>query len=104
MLDRKRTRFIRGLLLAWLPCVFFVFRSARWVPEGYPGIETGATSPALYAIPILPCEVAALFFLLRSFSRSHPLRALFSGLTALGSAILITLLITALFTAIAAAF
>jgi len=103
--DRKRATFIRGLLLAWMPCVLFVFRSSRLIPDGYPGFGMAvAGGPALYAIPILPCEVAALFFLLKSFSRKHPLRTLFSVLTALGSAILIILLMTTLFSAISGAF
>jgi hypothetical protein len=105
MQDGKRATFIRGLLLAWVPCVLFLFRSARWIPEGYGGVATaGAGSTALYAIPILPCEVAALFFLLRSFSRTHPLRTVFSGVTALWSVALITVVMTAVFSAIAAAF
>jgi hypothetical protein len=104
--DRKRAKFIRGLLLAWLPCVFFLFRNfSRWIPEGGPDIGTGiAGSPPMYAIPILPCEVAALFFLLRSFSRRHPLRTFFSGITALWSVALIAVLTTAVLSAINAAF
>ncbi len=100
--DRKRATFIRGLLLAWVPCVFFLFR--RWIPDGLPGIDTAAGSRALFAIPILPCEVAALFFLLRSFSRRHPLRSVFTGVTALWSVGLITVMMAAVFSAISAAF
>jgi len=98
--DRKRATFIRGLLLAWLPCVLLVLRGTRWIPDTYQGVA----SPALYAIPILPCEVAALFFLLRSFSRRHPLRTLFTGVTALWSVTLITMMMTAVASAISAAF
>jgi|HubBroStandDraft_6_1064221.scaffolds.fasta_scaffold64542_1 hypothetical protein len=97
--DRKRATFLRGLLLAWVPCVFFLFR--RWIPDG---LDTAVGSRALYAIPILPCEVAALFFLLRSFSRRHPLRTLFTGVSALWSVGLITVMMTAVFSAISAAF
>src|SRR5579862_5348189 len=97
--DRKRATFFRGLLLAWVPCVFFLFR--RWIPEG---IDNAVGGRALYAIPILPCEVAALFFLLRSFSRRHPLRALFSGVSAVWSATVITAMMAAVFSAINAAF
>lgn len=97
--DRKRATFIRGLLLAWVPCVLFVFR--RWIPQG---LDTAAGGRALYAVPILPCEVAALFFLLRSFSRRHPVRSVFTGVTALWSITLITVTMTAVFSAISAAF
>jgi hypothetical protein len=104
--DRKRATFIRGLLLAWLPCVLFLFRNlSRWIPEGGPDLGLAfAGGPPLYAIPILPCEVAALFFLLRSFSRRHPLRTFFTGVTALWSVALIAVLTTAVLSSIKAAF
>lgn len=104
MADAKKSRFLKGMVLAWLPCVFFLFPIARWIPDSLPGIEMAAGSRVLYAIPMLPCEVAALFFLLRSFSRAHPLRTVFSGITVLCSAALIAMLVTALFSAIGAAF
>lgn len=97
--DRKRATFIRGLLLAWVPCVLFLVR--RWIPQG---LDSAAGGGSLYAIPILPCEVAALFFLLRSFSRRHPLRSVFTGVTALWSVALIAVTVSAVFSAIAAAF
>ena len=98
--DRKRAIFLRGILLAWLPCLLLLYPAARWMGDAnfLPGAR------ALYALPILPCEIAALFFLLRSFSRTHPLRTLLTGISALWSVALISVLMGTLFSAISGAF
>jgi hypothetical protein len=98
--DRKRATFLRGILLAWLPCVLLLIPASRWTGDA----AFLPASRVLYAIPILPCEVAALFFLLRSFSRTHTVRTVITGISVLWSVALIIVMMGAVSSAISGAF
>ncbi len=102
----KRRTFIRGMVLAWLPSIPILWRGIRAASAHYLAtLGFGADSAiAFYAIPALPCETAAVFLLLTSFSRKHPWRVAFSALTICWSVLLIGLLAVGISSAISGAF
>src|SRR6476646_5471061 len=93
--EPKRTRFLYGLLFAWMPCLpFFVMIARDIVPNKATGLGAVAGSLSEYGlIVILPLgAIAALILLSRSFARGHLLRAFAAVISMLWSALTLFLL------------
>ena len=93
--DPKRSRFLYGILFAWVPCLpFFVIVARDIVPNKATGL--GAIVGALSEwglIAIIPLSaIAALILLPRSFARGHWLRAIAAVLSMLWSSLVLFLL------------
>jgi hypothetical protein len=93
--QRKRNRFILGMVLAWVPFLPLVnvFRGLSENKATGVGAVAGgfAEVGATYFLLLAPvCIVAAFVLLLRSFSRGHPLRTFFA-VVSLGWTALVTI-------------
>jgi hypothetical protein len=88
----QKRRFRYGLLLAWIPLIFFIIPIAQMSGQkatGLAAVAGGITEVAatLGLMAIVVAEIAAIAMLLRTFSRKHLTRSVvaivsvgFSGL------------------------
>ena len=100
--DEKETpRFLWGLLLAWVPLLFFVlpsftvFRGVSQQKATGVGAIAGGLSEAFVSfgfVTMVVFELAAIVLLVRALKRSHPLRTFFSVLSIGCSGLMIALL------------
>jgi len=84
----KRKRFLRGVLLAWIPFLFLLFPTVVWFLSNLStqkatglGAVAGGLSESLVTFGLvvtLTSEVIALVLLFRAVSRGHPMRTFFS--------------------------
>jgi hypothetical protein len=102
--DTKRKRFLWGVCLAWTPFLFCIpivigaFNGiAREKATGFASVAGGLTEffSTIGLVATLVFEAAAIILLLRTFSGTRPLRALFSVISICCSVFL--LMIVALF-------
>jgi len=99
--EKETPRLLWGLLLAWVPLLFFVlpvFTVFRGVSEQKAtgvGAIAGGFSEALVSfgfVTMVVFELAAIVFLARALSRSHPARTLLSLLSIGCSGLMIAVL------------
>jgi hypothetical protein len=90
-----RTKFRWGLLLAWIPLLFFIVPTAIGIVNAFVSITNQrATGLAAVAggfaevlatfglVAVVGSEVAAIVMLIRSLSRSHPMRTVVAIISA----------------------
>ena len=100
--ERKGKRFVWGLVLAWIPFLVFigpmiyaflsVFRGLSEQKATGVGAVAGGFTEALATfgfVALLMSQVAAITFLVRSFSKANPVRSLFSVLSIFCSGLII---------------
>ncbi len=103
--EKADKRFLWGILLAWIPIIVFlsptvfalwtVFRGiSEQKATGIVAVAGGFTEALLTFgfLALLLFEVAAIVLLLRSISKAHPMRALFSVVSACCGGFMITML------------
>jgi len=99
------TRFRWGLVLAWIPLLFFIIPTAIGVIASFAQMSNqratglGAVAGGLAEIVvtfgfvvIVASEIAAIVMLLRTFSRSHPIRAVVAIISVCCSGLLLFLM------------
>ncbi len=93
-----KSKFRWGLLLAWIPLLFFIVPTAIEFVSINSHRATGLAAIAgafaevlatLGLMAVVGCEVAAIRMLLRSLSRSHPLRTVVAIISACCSGLLL---------------
>jgi hypothetical protein len=97
--DPKRSRFLYGILFAWVPCLPFFVGIARDViaaagsnkATGLGAIAGGLSEAFLTLVPL--SAVAAIVLLARSFARGHWLRSIVAVISMLWSALVLFLLV-----------
>jgi hypothetical protein len=96
--DLKKKRFLWGILLAWVPWVPIILSAFRGISEQKAtglGAVAGGISESLILwglITMVICQVAAILWLTRSFSREHAMRGLISGFSICLSTVMLALM------------
>ena len=94
LLDPKRSRFLYGLLFAWVPCLPFLASVLRDIAPSKAiglGAVAGGLSEALVLLIPLTAAVA-IYLLARSFARGHLLRNFVAVISILWSSLVLCLL------------
>lgn len=96
MADVKRTRFLYGLLFAWVPCIPLVTSlvsdivASRSKATGLGAVAGGLSEALLLLIPLT--AIVAIYLLARSFARRHVLRNFVSFVSIFWSSLVLCLL------------
>jgi hypothetical protein len=94
--DPKRSRFLYGILFAWVPCLPLItsmasdIRSSRSKAIGLGAVASGLSEALLTLVPL--CAIVAIVLLARSFARGHRLRAIVASISILWSSLVLCLL------------
>jgi hypothetical protein len=101
----QKKRFHRGLLLAWVPLIFFIVPTAIGIIRAITQVSSTKAS-GLAAVAVVLAEVAAMFglvvivasevvgivMLVRTLSRNHPIRTLVATVSVTCSGLLLLVL------------
>jgi hypothetical protein len=100
--DAKKRRFLWGVLLAWIPFVFFVvpgmfsaFREISTQKATGLGAVAGGFGEAFATFGLaatVALEVAGIVLLVRAFSKGHPMRTFFSVISVCCSGLTLAIL------------
>ena len=96
--DAKKRRFLWGVLLAWIPFLFFVLNAFREISTqkttGLGAVAGGVTEAfATFGFAAsVALQVTAIVLLVRAFSKKHPTRTFFAVLSICCSGLTLSIL------------